>query len=87
MSRYKLTSSSMLLKTNRAFLLPRVALTIFCLCQVASAVIRDGGIDPANLGKGDWIYSMKDATNQLGGHIPSVTNEVSLMKYYKSIGV
>ncbi len=55
--------------------------------QPAAAVIRDGGIDPANLGKGDWVYSIKDATNRLGGHISSVTNEVSLMKYYKSIGV
>ncbi|MDQ6630312.1 MAG: hypothetical protein M3Y82_00970, partial [Verrucomicrobiota bacterium] len=64
-----------------------LALVIFCLVPEASAVIRDGGIDPANLGKGEWIYSMKDATNQLGGHISSVTDEVSLMKYYKSIGV
>jgi len=53
----------------------------------ASAVIRDGGIDPANLGKGDWIFSMRDVTNKLGGHISSVTNENSLMLYYKSIGV
>ena len=53
----------------------------------APAVIRDGGIDPANLGKGDWIYSMRDATNRIGGHIAAVTNEASLMLYYKSIGV
>ncbi len=60
---------------------------ILFLSHHASAVIRDGGIDPANLGKGEWIYSVKDATNRLGGHISSVTNEVSLFKYYQSIGV
>jgi len=53
----------------------------------AQAVIRDGGIDPANLGKGEWIYSIRDATNRLGGHVNSVTNENSLFQYYRSIGV
>lgn len=53
----------------------------------ASAVIRDGGIDPANLGKGVWIYAMKDATNKLGGHIGAVTNINSLMAYFQSIGI
>ncbi len=54
---------------------------------LASAVIRDGGIDPANLGKGDWIYFMSAATNKLGGNVTSVTNEASLMKFYKQQGV
>lgn len=49
--------------------------------------IRDGGIDPWNLGKGCWVYSMKDATNKLGGHIAAVTNETSLMRFYQSQGV
>src|SRR5689334_10839745 len=49
--------------------------------------IRVGGIDPWNLGKGDWVYSMTDATNQVGGHISSVTNENSLMLFYKSQGI
>src|SRR4051812_18804056 len=49
--------------------------------------IRDGGIDPSNLGKGDWVYSITDATNKVGGHISSVTNENSLMLFYKSQGV
>ena len=57
------------------------------LALPARAVIRDGGIDPANLGKGDWIYFMSAATNKLGGNVASVTNEVSLMKYYQSVGV
>ena len=49
--------------------------------------IRDGGINPANLGKGDWIYFMNAATNKLGGNVASVTNENSLMLYYKSQGI
>ena len=52
-----------------------------------AAPIRDGGIDPANLGKGVWIFAMKDATNKLGGHITAVTNINSLMAYYKSAGL
>lgn len=50
-------------------------------------VIRDGGINPANLGKGVWIYYVKDATNMLGGHVPSVTNLNSLMQYYRQSGL
>ena len=64
-----------------------LVLLAFTFVHPASGVIRDGGIDPANLGKGEWIYSVKDATNRLGGHIDSVTNEASLFQYYKSIGV
>jgi len=58
----------------------------WCL-QAAVAEVRDGGIDPANLGKGDWVYSISDATNRLGGHILSVTNETSLMLFYRSQGI
>lgn len=53
----------------------------------AFGVLRDGGIDPANLGKGDWIYFMNAATNRLEGNVSSVTNEASLMQYYKSQGI
>src|SRR5437899_2778426 len=49
--------------------------------------IRDGGIDPWNLGKGDWIYYTSSATNKLGGNVSTVTNENSLMLFYKSQGV
>lgn len=52
-----------------------------------AAPLRDGGIDPANLGKGVWIYSMVDATNKLGGHVAAVTNVNSLMQYYKAAGL
>src|SRR2546426_702703 len=54
---------------------------------LVNAQIRDGGIDPSNLGKGDWIFSIVDATNHLSGHVSSVTNENSLMLYYKSQGI
>ena len=57
------------------------------IALVCDGQIRDGGIDPSNLGKGDWIYSIQDATNKLGGHITSVTNENSLMLFYKSQGI
>ncbi len=53
----------------------------------SQAQIRDGGIDPKNLGKGVWVFSMKDATNKVGGHISSVTNINSLMQYYRSVGL
>jgi len=62
-------------------------LLVCLLASPAWGVIRDGGIDPANLGKGEWIVTMTDATNRLGGHVNSVTNENSLMLFYKSIGV
>src|SRR5678815_1163606 len=56
---------------------------LFCLLMTSTqAAIRDGGIDPANLGKGDWLFSISDATNKLGGHVPGVTNENSLMLFY-----
>src|SRR5690242_1108485 len=31
------------------------------------AAVLDNGIDPANLGKGDWIYILSTATSQHGG--------------------
>jgi hypothetical protein len=71
---------------SRKFFLPLLA-WIFSCAVVPAAPIRDGGIDPANLGKGAWIYAMKDATNKLGGHITAVTNINSLMAYYKSAGL
>ena len=69
------------------FKLPVVILALLALAFGARAQIRDGGIDPKNLGKGVWIYAMKDATNKLGGHITGVTNINSLMAYYKSAGL
>lgn len=53
----------------------------------ASGQIRDGGIDPWNLGKGDWIYYLSLATNKLGGNVPAVTNETSLMQHCRAHGI
>ncbi|MEY2410171.1 MAG: hypothetical protein QOF48_2841 [Verrucomicrobiota bacterium] len=66
-----------------------VALAAFFLGLLSgsSAPIRDGGIDPANLGKGDWIYFLSAATNKLGGNVPGVVNIPTLMAYYKSQGM
>lgn len=62
-------------------------LVLFFGLATSFGQIRDGGIDPWNLGKGDWIYSIRDATNQLGGHVAGVTNENSLMQFYHSQGI
>jgi hypothetical protein len=72
-----------------SFTLSAAALLLSFLCSAppGRAQIRDGGIDPWNLGKGDWIYYMSMATNRLGQNVASVTNETSLMLFYKSVGV
>ena len=54
----------------------------------ALGVIRDGGIDPANLGQGGWLYLMHNATNHLApNNIAAVTNENSLFQYLKGQGL
>lgn len=58
-----------------------------CRGTAQSVVIRDGGINPADLGKGDWIYFLSQATNRLGGAVPTVVNVPTLMAYYKSQGL
>jgi len=69
-------------------LLCKLALCCFLGVFPAGAQpIRDGGINPANLGKGDWIWYVSWATNQLGGSAPSVVNLPTLMAYYKSVGM
>ena len=52
----------------RTVFLRRFALFL-CVVRLLSGFdvlgqIRDGGIDPANLGKGDWIYFISAATNR-----------------------
>lgn len=61
---------------------------LFRLCATGAEIpIRDGGINPANLGKGDWIYFLNAATNKLGGAAPGVVNLPTLMSYYKAQGL
>ena len=57
------------------------------LAHTATANIFDGGVDSENLGKGDWIYYMSQATNKLGGNVSSVINIPTLMSYYQSQGI
>ena len=64
-----------------------LALSLILSVQLARAVIRDGGVDPANLGKGDQIYVLSYATNKLGGQIPSVTSTAGLMQFYTNQGI
>ncbi len=64
-----------------------LALALCLFIQPARAVIRDGGIDPANLGKGDWVYYLSALTSGMGGNVPSVTNIASFMAYEKSQGI
>src|ERR1035438_5552030 len=68
---------------------PRIGALLLAsqLINPAEATIRDGGIDPSNLGKGDWIYQMNQAVAQCNGNVPSVTDVPSLMIYLKNQGV
>ncbi len=61
--------------------------SIIFLASSSFATLFDGGVDSANLGKGDWIYFVSDATNKLGGNVPGVTNIPSFMAYEKSQGI
>ena len=60
---------------------------LFISSSASFAEVQETGIDPTNLGKGDWIYSISDATNRLGGHVNTVSNETSLMLFYKTQGI
>jgi hypothetical protein len=75
-----------MLRPIRCFLALVLSWLAFGAVCGAAGPIRDGGIDPANLGKGEWLYYMSSATNHLGGYVPGVTNENSLMLYLKSQG-
>lgn len=72
---------------TRAARLALLALALHWPATPAPAQLRDGGIDPWNLGKGDWIYILSDATNRLGGVVPGVTNLASLMVWEKNQGM
>ncbi len=82
-------SISRSIKTNlrrawkKAVLLSGVGL--LALTFPSSAKVMDNGVDPENLGTGDWIYFLSEATNRLGGNVESVTDLPSLMTFYKSM--
>ena len=62
-------------------------LALQLLHTAAGSPIRDGGIDPANLGRGDWLYQLDDAVNKCNGNVPAVTDVPSLMVYLKNQGL
>ena len=65
-----------------------VALVLFCIsAMTASGQIRDGGIDPKNVGRGTWIFILPNAVAGLGGNVPAVTNLSSMMFYMKNQGL
>jgi hypothetical protein len=68
---------------------PAFAALVFTLtASCARGVIRDGGVDPANLGQGGWLYLLHDATNHLAPNsIAAVTNENSMFQYFRSQGL
>jgi hypothetical protein len=79
----------MSLSCSAARVVPRLGV-LLVVCQLitsAQAVIRDGGIDPSNIGKGTWIYILPNAINHLGGNVQSVTNLNSLMVFFKTQGL
>ena len=78
----------MISQLQRRLMATLLAAVTFSFAQNSSAVIRDGGVDPNNLGQGGWILYMKDATNHLApSNVASVTNENSLFKYLKEQGL
>ncbi|MGZ4965137.1 MAG: hypothetical protein ACXWBP_04825 [Limisphaerales bacterium] len=69
------------------FALLLVTFVFVASIDAQSRTLLDNGIDPANLGRGDWIYKLDKATNQLDGFVPEVTDIASLMAYEKSHGI
>jgi len=74
--------------------LPGIAL-LFLSTLLNAAPLRDHGIDPANLGKGDWISYVRYATNHFCdpksppgiARIKSVVDVPSMLAYEKSLGM
>src|SRR5687767_4900835 len=61
--------------------------SLLVLATTGHTKIMDFGVDSENLGKGDWIWYVSQATNKLGGSVASVTNIPSLMSYYQAQGM
>jgi len=68
-------------------LLACVTVVLFWQLMGRNANAADHWVNPANLGKGDWIYILNQAINQLGGGVPGVTNLSSLMIHEKNQGM
>lgn len=77
---------------RRSFLHPNALCGWSCLIAwslggIASAQVRDGNINPHNLGRGSWIYILPTAVSGLGGNVPSVNTLSNLMTYLKNQGL
>lgn len=53
----------------------------------AQARVLDGGVDPANLGKGEWLWQLSNCTNKMKGQEPSVVNIPTMMDFLKGKGI
>ncbi len=53
----------------------------------SSSALLTVTIDSRNIGKGDWIYFLSDATNRLGQNVQTVTNLQSLMNFERVQGM
>jgi hypothetical protein len=62
-----------------------------CLCVLLTATLHgrvlDGGVDPANLGKGEWLWQLSNCTNKMKGQVPTVVNIPTMMDFLKSKGI
>jgi hypothetical protein len=63
------------------------ALLLLVITVTSPAQIRDGGVDPKNVGRGSWIYILPTAISGLGGNVPSVNSLSNLMTYLKNQGL
>jgi hypothetical protein len=64
-----------------------VCFSLLITSKPASARILDGGVDPENLGKGDWIWSISHSVNKLNGAVPGVNDIPSLLSWEKNQGM
>lgn len=64
-----------------------ILLALLLTAGNSPAVIRDGGIDSKNVGRGTWIYILPNAISGLGGNVPSVNTLSNLMTYLKNQGL
>ncbi len=51
------------------------------------AGVLDGGVDPANLGKGEWLWQLSNCTNKMKNQVPSVVNIPTMMNFLKGKGI
>ncbi|MDB6026402.1 MAG: repeat-containing protein [Verrucomicrobiales bacterium] len=73
--------------TLRSKLLAAFACLALLFGFTHQAKALDGGIDPKNMGKGDWIWSVSISIAKLNNQVPGVTDVQSLMSYERNQGM